>query len=160
MPITKRCESKRSSLPISRLRHLPRIPHPNTARDDPFLSDKAPRELRGIEKTWQFGSFARVALLRSIQLDGAALLVDLRVPPGNDLEALSGYREERLSIRVNRQYRMCFFGQTKAPQAVGSDAFAVSEESLDTAWVELSKLTECTMAVSTLRMAGKGVERT
>ena len=41
-------------------------------------------------------------------LDAAALLNDLRPPPGNRLEALSGDRRGQHSIRINDQFRICF----------------------------------------------------
>ena len=41
-------------------------------------------------------------------LDNAARLDDLRVPPGNRLEVLKGDRKGLFSIRINRQYRICF----------------------------------------------------
>jgi proteic killer suppression protein len=41
-------------------------------------------------------------------LDAAARLEDLRSPPGNRLEALSGNRAGQYSIRVNDQWRVCF----------------------------------------------------
>ena len=41
-------------------------------------------------------------------LDAAVDLSDLRVPPGNRLEALDGERKGRHSIRINRQWRICF----------------------------------------------------
>jgi len=41
-------------------------------------------------------------------LDAAERLDDLRVPPGNRLEKLSGNREGQYSIRINDQYRVCF----------------------------------------------------
>jgi proteic killer suppression protein len=41
-------------------------------------------------------------------LDSAATLEDMRVPPGNRLEALKGDRKGRHSIRVNDQWRICF----------------------------------------------------
>ncbi len=41
-------------------------------------------------------------------LDAAATLGDLRVPPGNQLEALKGDRKGQHSIRVNQQWRLCF----------------------------------------------------
>ena len=41
-------------------------------------------------------------------LDWAGRLDDLRVPPGNRLEALRGDRIGQYSIRVNDQYRLCF----------------------------------------------------
>jgi toxin HigB-1 len=42
------------------------------------------------------------------QLEISSVLDDLRVPPGNRLEALSGDRAGQHSIRVNDQYRLCF----------------------------------------------------
>ena len=41
-------------------------------------------------------------------LDSAAVPGDLRAPPGNRLEALSGDRNGQYSIRLNDQYRVCF----------------------------------------------------
>jgi len=41
-------------------------------------------------------------------LDNAASLEDLRSPPGNRLEALSGDRSGRHGIRINQQWRVCF----------------------------------------------------
>jgi proteic killer suppression protein len=41
-------------------------------------------------------------------LDHAQTLGDLRVPPGNELEKLTGDRNGQWSIRVNRQWRVCF----------------------------------------------------
>ncbi len=41
-------------------------------------------------------------------LNNANDLNDLRVPPGNRLEALSGGRDGQYSIRINDQWRICF----------------------------------------------------
>ena len=41
-------------------------------------------------------------------MDNAASLQDLKVPPSNHLEKLSGDRTGHYSIRVNEQYRICF----------------------------------------------------
>jgi proteic killer suppression protein len=41
-------------------------------------------------------------------LDQAEIIDDLRVPPGNRLEALRGDRHGQHSIRINDQYRICF----------------------------------------------------
>ena len=41
-------------------------------------------------------------------LDGADTLQDLRIPPANHLEKLSGDREGQYSIRINDQWRICF----------------------------------------------------
>ena len=49
-----------------------------------------------------------VAARKLEQLDSAVLLQDLRIPPGNRLEALSGDRQGWYSIRINQQYRVCF----------------------------------------------------
>lgn len=82
------------------------------------FSDKATRELWETEKSRQFGSIARVALRRLIQLNAAETLDDLRVPPGNHLEALSGDRDGQHSIRINRQYRICFSWTDEGPAKV------------------------------------------
>ena len=51
----------------------------------------------------------RKSLYRKLQmLDAACSLQDLRVPPSNRLEKLRGDRMGRYSIRVNRQWRLCF----------------------------------------------------
>jgi len=41
-------------------------------------------------------------------VDAAEMLDDLRVPPGNRLEALEGDRKGQHSIRINDQWRVCF----------------------------------------------------
>jgi proteic killer suppression protein len=50
----------------------------------------------------------RMALRKLVALDGAEALQDLRIPPGNRLEKLSGKRQGQLSIRINDQWRICF----------------------------------------------------
>ena len=50
----------------------------------------------------------RVMLRKLVQVDAAERLEDLRVPPGNWLEALKGDRRGQHSIRVNEQWRGCF----------------------------------------------------
>lgn len=56
----------------------------------------------------RFASIERVARRKLRQLDIAGQLADLRVPPGNRLEALKGDRAGQHSIRVNNQWRVCF----------------------------------------------------
>jgi proteic killer suppression protein len=51
---------------------------------------------------------APVARRKLRMLDAAVRLDDLRSPPGNRLEALSGDREGQHSIRINDQWRVCF----------------------------------------------------
>ena len=55
----------------------------------------------------------RVALRKLEQLDWSAVLEDLRVPPGNQLEALQGDRKGQHSIRNNDQWRVCFVWTTE-----------------------------------------------
>lgn len=50
----------------------------------------------------------RRAAMRLNQLHAATRLEDLRLPPSNRLEALSGDRAGQWSIRINRQWRLCF----------------------------------------------------
>ena len=50
----------------------------------------------------------KVANRKLTQLNSAVVLDDLRAPPGNRLERLSGNRDGQHSIRVNDQWRLCF----------------------------------------------------
>jgi len=56
----------------------------------------------------KFKSFATAAERKLQMLDDAYTLEDLRVPPGNRLEALRGTRKGQWSIRINDQWRVCF----------------------------------------------------
>jgi proteic killer suppression protein len=60
------------------------------------------------ERVKRFVSIASVARRKLRQLEIASKLSDLRVPPGNRLEALRGDRAGQFSIRVNDQFRVCF----------------------------------------------------
>ena len=60
------------------------------------------RRVRGFER------IAVVARRKLRQLQISTRLADLRVPPGNRLEALKGDRRGQHGIRVNDQYRVCF----------------------------------------------------
>jgi len=51
-------------------------------------------------------------------LDAAVDLSDLRSPPGNRLEQLSGDRAGQHSIRINDQWRICFVWGTNGPENV------------------------------------------
>jgi toxin HigB-1 len=50
----------------------------------------------------------RVAHRKLMQMHNARTLEDLRAPPGNRLEALSGDRKGQHSVRINDQWRVCF----------------------------------------------------
>lgn len=56
----------------------------------------------------RFVNIESAAMRKLAMLYRAALLDDLRVPPGNRLEALSGDRKGQHSIRINQQWRLCF----------------------------------------------------
>lgn len=57
----------------------------------------------------RFANIQTVALRKLAQLNAAASLEFLRVPHGNRLELLHGDREGQYSIRINDQWRLCFF---------------------------------------------------
>lgn len=57
--------------------------------------------ITGKSKGMPPASLRHVALRKLLMLDGAATLEDLRVPPGNRLEALTGDRRGQYSIRIN-----------------------------------------------------------
>ena len=57
----------------------------------------------------------RPTLRKLTQLDWLALLDDLKIPPGNSLEALKDDRKGQHSIRVNGQWRVCFVWTTDGP---------------------------------------------
>lgn len=56
----------------------------------------------------RFVNFERAALRKLKQLDLARRIEDMRAPPGNRLEALSGDRAGQWSVRINDQWRVCF----------------------------------------------------
>jgi proteic killer suppression protein len=67
------------------------------------------------ERLWRTGKSRRIpadlqrrAFKKLAILNAAVALENLRVPPGNDLEALRGNRSGQHSIRINDQYRVCF----------------------------------------------------
>ena len=60
----------------------------------------------------------KVAIRKLTYLDSAEDLEELRMPPGNRLEALKGDRKGQHSIRINDQYRICFVWRDRAPHAV------------------------------------------
>ncbi len=72
---------------------------------------KAARKTRP-ESLW------RVAQRKLDQLDSVTNLNELRIPPGNRLEALTGNRKGQCSIRLNDQYRICFVWTNSGPDQV------------------------------------------
>lgn len=60
----------------------------------------------------------RIALIKLWTVDAAVVLDDLRIPPGNRLEALKGDRAGQHSIRINGQWRICFVWTAAGPERV------------------------------------------
>jgi proteic killer suppression protein len=56
----------------------------------------------------RFANIAPIARRKLRQLEIAATLKDLRIPPGNRLESLKGDRAGQYSIRINQRWRVCF----------------------------------------------------
>ncbi|MBI5739103.1 MAG: type II toxin-antitoxin system RelE/ParE family toxin [Nitrospirae bacterium] len=56
-----------------------------------------------------FRSIERSARRKLLYLNRARHIEDLRIPPGNRLEALKGDRKGQYSIRINDQWRLCFY---------------------------------------------------
>lgn len=60
----------------------------------------------------------KIASHKLDQLDSVFQLDELRVPPGNQLEALQRDRKGQYSIRINDQYRICFKWSESGPSDV------------------------------------------
>ena len=60
----------------------------------------------------------KIAYRKLDRLDSVLSLDELRVPPGNRLETLSGDRKGQYSIRINDQYRICFKWDENEPSDV------------------------------------------
>jgi toxin HigB-1 len=63
-------------------------------------------------------SLWKIATRKFDLLDAAISLADLRIPPGNRLERLSGDRQGQHSVRINDQYRICFRWTDNGPEQV------------------------------------------
>ncbi len=70
---------------------------------------KETKKLYSGQKTRKFDSrIVSRAIVKLDQLEAAFSLDDLRIPPSNHLEALSHNRAGQYSIRINKQWRVCF----------------------------------------------------
>ena len=72
------------------------------------FADRDTERLFHDEDVRRFRAFERQARRKLALLNTATSLNDLRVPPGNRLEALVRDRAGRHSIRINKQWRICF----------------------------------------------------
>jgi len=69
-------------------------------------SEKLPRDIQ------------RIGLRKLIIINRAKDLNDLNIPPGNKLEKLTGNRQGQYSIRINEQWRICFYWKSGAASTV------------------------------------------
>ena len=60
----------------------------------------------------------RIGLRKLIIINRAKDLEDLRIPPGNKLEKLTGDRQDQFSIRINKQWRICFYWKNGVTSSV------------------------------------------
>lgn len=79
---------------------------------------KHTRTLFETGKLPRWSGFKKVAERKLIQLHSAEVLNDLKSPPGNHLEALFGDRIGQHSIRINKQWRICFCWTDDGPENV------------------------------------------
>jgi len=61
------------------------------------------------QRVKRFVNIENIARRKLRQLEISNRIDDLRIPPGNHLEALKGNRSGQYSIRINEQWRICFF---------------------------------------------------
>ena len=72
------------------------------------FKDAATARLFADENVPRFRAIERHARYKLLLLHAAGTLNDMRMPPGNRLEALKGDRKGQHSIRINDQWRICF----------------------------------------------------
>lgn len=79
---------------------------------------KDTRNLFEGQQTRRFRNIESVAMRKLAMLNRAALLRDLQIPPNNHLEALQGKRKGQHSVRISRQWRVCFVWTHNGPKDV------------------------------------------
>ncbi|MCH7681057.1 type II toxin-antitoxin system RelE/ParE family toxin [candidate division KSB1 bacterium] len=73
------------------------------------FADKETEKLFNLKRSRKLAGNIQQSSRRKLEiLDAAEVLEDLRIPPGNRLENLSGDRSGQHSIRINNQWRICF----------------------------------------------------
>jgi toxin HigB-1 len=83
-----------------------------------FKSKEAEKLFNGHFSSKHPQSIQRTAVMKLKILNAASILDTLRIPPSNNLEVLHHDREGQHSIRINKQWRICFVWE-------GRDAFNV-----------------------------------
>jgi toxin HigB-1 len=83
-----------------------------------FKDDRTRAAFEGVVSKGFPADLLAVTRRKLSYLNAAALLNDLRAPPGNRLEALKGDRAGQHSIRANEQWRICFVWTAEGPEDV------------------------------------------
>jgi proteic killer suppression protein len=83
-----------------------------------FADPETKKVFQGIVSCKLPPDIQRTARRKLLYLDDAEDIRDLLAPPGNRLEALHGTREGQYSIRINAQWRICFFWDSGQAQQV------------------------------------------
>ena len=73
-----------------------------------FACKETEKLFRGIRSRKLAQDMQERAVIKLAQIDAAVTVDDLRLPPSNHLELLSGKRAGQWSIRINNQWRICF----------------------------------------------------
>lgn len=82
----------------------------NEATEDIFNGKSTKAAMRACPK-----SLWKTATRKPDQLDSVLTIAELRMPPGNRFESLSGGRKGQFSIRINKQFRICFKWEETGP---------------------------------------------
>ena len=82
------------------------------------FADKQTEKFFSGERTKTFSGVKKAAERKLVMLDSSEELVDLLVPPANNLEKLRGDRTGQCSIRINDQWRICFVWRKDGPHYV------------------------------------------
>ncbi len=72
------------------------------------FADEDTEQVFGRRPSRRYATFERVALRKLRQIHSVSRVEELAEPPGNRLEKLKGDREGLWSLRINRQWRICF----------------------------------------------------
>jgi proteic killer suppression protein len=83
------------------------------------------------ERVKEFQAFADATAKALTKLQAAVVLGDLRNPPSNRFEALSGDRKGQYSIRINQKSRVCFRWVPHASVPSGMDALQAPGDACD-----------------------------
>lgn len=76
------------------------------------FKDADTQELFEAGRSRRWANIGKIAVRKLDQMEASLHLTDLRIPPGNHLEGLTGNRAGQHSIRINDQYRICFVWKT------------------------------------------------